>query len=182
MGKGFTSHASLLIKRGGIRISGADVYTQKVGSLFRHVLCLDVLHPSKMVDFIQISKIMNLQYSYNTCSRDQGSTLIEHARKCIITHNQPQSPNQDIFFKKIAENDCFKDKFRKYTKLHLYLVSQIYSTLYGFRGVAAQKKIGLFFQQYSSLKSENRQTQKLTQNNRNNTYEATEVSVQPGLI
>ena len=33
---------------------------------------------------------------------------------------------------------CFKDKFRKYSTLYLYVIEQIFPTLYGFRGDAAQ--------------------------------------------
>ena len=33
---------------------------------------------------------------------------------------------------------CFKDKFRRYNTLYLYVILQIFPTLYGFRGVAAQ--------------------------------------------
>ena len=46
-----------------------------------------------------------------------------------------------IFSQKLpfsVEKNVFKDKFRKYNTLYLYVISQIFPTLYGFRGVAAQ--------------------------------------------
>ena len=46
-----------------------------------------------------------------------------------------------IFSQKLpfsVEKKCFKDKLRKYHTLYLYVIEQLFPTLYGFRGVAGQ--------------------------------------------
>lgn len=65
------------------------------------------------------------------------STSTEHARKRIRNGTITVS-EFGYFLKKwhfLWKKDCFKNKFRKYKKLHLYLISQIFLTLYGFTGV-----------------------------------------------
>ena len=68
-----------------------------------------------------------------------GSTSIGHARH-VKTWND-NGLQIWIFSQKLpfsVGKKCFKEKFRKYNTLYLYVIQQIFPTLYGFRGVAAQ--------------------------------------------
>ena len=65
-------------------------------------------------------------------------------RRCPRTYNWASVETglrTEIFSQKMVFSggkNCFKDKFRKCKTLHLYVISQLFPTLYGFRGVAAQ--------------------------------------------
>ena len=76
---------------------------------------------------------------YNVFYFRLGSTSIGHARH-VKTRND-NGLRIWIFSQKLTFSvggKCFKDKFRKYNTLYLYVIYQICPTLYGFRGVAAQ--------------------------------------------
>ena len=78
----------------------------------------------------------------------------EHAQK-HIRHRSIRGIRMGLFSQKLClrEKNCYKDKFWKYKTLHLYVISQIFPTLYGFRVRAHLKSVSSFSSKYADVSS-----------------------------